>query len=234
MLLSQMGAVHKVLMQSMRNFAQVQGELSRVTRDLAQKSNPYIINKLPSVIKSLALLQDSTASNVNRLARTYCMQLEASDHHRRSNEPSTTVHVAPGGQAIVGNVTHAPPQTAPNNPTAGPRVLTDHQHSAMPIIGVTGPSGSTQFVAGKKAMTSNHPRNTNLMLSSPRCGARTRSGKPCMSPAVSGKKRCRMHGGAEGSGAPLGNRNAQKHGLYTGKSIEERRQLRDLLRQSRD
>ena len=31
---------------------------------------------------------------------------------------------------------------------------------------------------------------------SPRCGAKTRSGMPCKSPAVKGKKRCRMHGGA--------------------------------------
>jgi hypothetical protein len=82
-------------------------------------------------------------------------------------------------------------------------------------------------------MTSNHPRNTRSMMSSPRCGARTRSGKLCMSAAVRGKKRCRMHGGAFGSGAPLGNKNALKHGLYTGKAIRERRQLRDLWRQSR-
>jgi hypothetical protein len=42
-----------------------------------------------------------------------------------------------------------------------------------------------------------------------------------------------MHGGAPGSGAPRGNRNAMKHGQYTGEAIEYRRQLRDLLRQSR-
>jgi hypothetical protein len=36
-------------------------------------------------------------------------------------------------------------------------------------------------------MTGNHPRNIGPMLSSPRCGARTRSGKPCRSPAVAGK-----------------------------------------------
>ena len=81
-------------------------------------------------------------------------------------------------------------------------------------------------------MTGDHPRNTGPMLSSPRCGAKTRSGKPCMSPAV-GKKRCRMHGGAPGSGAPRGNKNALKHGLYTREAIEERRQLRTLMRQSR-
>jgi uncharacterized protein YjcR len=82
-------------------------------------------------------------------------------------------------------------------------------------------------------MTGDHPRNTGPMLSSPRCGAKTRSGKPCMSPAVHGKKRCRMHGGAPGSGAPRGNQNALKHGLYTREAIEERRQLRTLMRQSR-
>jgi uncharacterized protein YjcR len=41
-----------------------------------------------------------------------------------------------------------------------------------------------------------------------------------------------MHGGAPGSGAPTGNQNALKHGLYTKAEIEERRQLRTLLRQS--
>ena len=78
-----------------------------------------------------------------------------------------------------------------------------------------------------------HPRNTGPMLSSRRCGAKTRSGRPCMSPAVQGKKRCRMHGGAPGSGAPKGNRNALKHGLFTGQAIAERRQLSELIRQSR-
>ena len=82
-------------------------------------------------------------------------------------------------------------------------------------------------------MTGDHPRNTGPMLSSLRCGAKTRSGKPCGSPAVSGRKRCRMHGGAPGSGAPRGNKNALKHGLYTRGAIEERRQLRALMRQSR-
>jgi hypothetical protein len=41
-----------------------------------------------------------------------------------------------------------------------------------------------------------------------------------------------MHGGAEGSGAPRGNKNALKHGRFTREAIEERRQLRDLLRES--
>ena len=79
----------------------------------------------------------------------------------------------------------------------------------------------------------NHRRNTGPMRSSLRCGAKTRSGKPCMSPAVSGKKRCRMHGGAAGSGAPSGNKNALKSGLFTREAIEERRALQDLIRSAR-
>ena len=42
-----------------------------------------------------------------------------------------------------------------------------------------------------------------------------------------------MHGGAPGSGAPRGNKNALKDGRYTREAIEERQQLRALLRQSR-
>jgi hypothetical protein len=86
---------------------------------------------------------------------------------------------------------------------------------------------------GRSRSDTGPPRNTGPMLSSPRCGAKTRSGKPCMAPAVKGKKRCRMHGGAPGSGAPRGNKNALKHGQYTREAIEERRQVKEFLRQCR-
>ena len=56
----------------------------------------------------------------------------------------------------------------------------------------------------------------------------------CRAPAVRGKKRCRMHGGAPGSGAPLGNSNALKHGHHTRRRIEERRQVQNLVRQARE
>jgi len=82
-------------------------------------------------------------------------------------------------------------------------------------------------------MASAHVRNTAAMASSRRCGAKTRTGTPCRSPAVSGKLRCRMHGGAAGSGAPRGNRNAYKNGRFNGEAIRDRRMLRELLRQSR-
>jgi len=41
-----------------------------------------------------------------------------------------------------------------------------------------------------------------------------------------------MHGGVPGSGAPLGNNNALKHGLYTKEAIENRKALRKLIRES--
>ena len=64
------------------------------------------------------------------------------------------------------------------------------------------------------------------------CGARTRRGSPCRSPAVKGRRRCRMHGGAAGSGAPAGNRNAFRHGRYSRELIEFRQTMRELLRDS--
>ena len=56
----------------------------------------------------------------------------------------------------------------------------------------------------------------------PRCGARTRT--PCRAPAVNGKKRCRMHGGANGSDAPRGERN----GNYRDGLMSELGQTRPL------
>ncbi|MGX1105124.1 HGGxSTG domain-containing protein [Bradyrhizobium elkanii] len=80
---------------------------------------------------------------------------------------------------------------------------------------------------------SGHIRTPGPMLASPRCGARTRAGSSCRAPAVHGKTRCRMHGGAKGSGAPRTNRNARKHGRFTRAAIAERRQIRTLLRDVR-
>ncbi len=83
--------------------------------------------------------------------------------------------------------------------------------------------------ARRQRMNGGHVRNIATMLASPRCGARTRSGFACSAPAMRGKPRCRMHGGARGSGAPRGNRNAEKHGAFTREGIAERRANRALL-----
>ncbi len=67
---------------------------------------------------------------------------------------------------------------------------------------------------------------------SPRCRAKTRSGTPCRSPAMA-NGRCRMHGG-KSPGAPRGNSNALRHGLYSAKAISERRELAALMRSMRE
>src|SRR5712692_3384668 len=58
----------------------------------------------------------------------------------------------------------------------------------------------------------------------PRCGARTRT--PCRAPAVNGKKRCRMHGGANGSDAPRGERNGNYRDGLMSEMGQKRRSAR--------
>ena len=82
-----------------------------------------------------------------------------------------------------------------------------------------------------------HPvtQEPSRLRQAPRCLARTRRGTPCQSPAVAGKIRCRMHGGAAGSGAPKGERNGNwRHGRFTYEAIAERMAMRDLLQSARD
>jgi hypothetical protein len=63
----------------------------------------------------------------------------------------------------------------------------------------------------------------------PRCGAKTRQRVPCQSPAVKDKLRCRMHGGAKGSGAPKGNTYAVTHGQSTAEIKAFKRTVRQLI-----
>ncbi len=66
-----------------------------------------------------------------------------------------------------------------------------------------------------------------------RCGARTKhnNGNPCRSPAVRGKQRCRMHGGAKGSGGQPENKNALKHGLTTTIIKNFRKSVREIIKE---
>lgn len=83
-------------------------------------------------------------------------------------------------------------------------------------------------------MSGTYPRNTEPMRASSRCGDRTRNGAPCQTPGVTGKARCRMHGGAAGSGAPKGNRKALKHGQYTAEARAFQAHVREVLRRGRE
>jgi hypothetical protein len=74
--------------------------------------------------------------------------------------------------------------------------------------------------------------------SAPRCGANTRRGTACQSPAMA-NGRCRMHGGAS-----TGPRTAEglarsrlarwKHGLYSAGALAAHKRARELLTQSRE
>ncbi len=81
---------------------------------------------------------------------------------------------------------------------------------------------------------SRYSRANPAFLYSPRCGAKTRRGTPCQSPAVQGKKRCRMHGGAPGSGAQPDNKNALKHGYFSAEAIAERAEIRSFVEETQN
>ncbi len=68
-------------------------------------------------------------------------------------------------------------------------------------------------------------------LNSPRCGAKTRLGTACQAPAMRNRRRCRMHGGAQGSGAPLGSQNALKHGFTTKEAQQLKKSVRKILKE---
>jgi hypothetical protein len=81
--------------------------------------------------------QDSAERALNKLARTYATQMEALKRYRTGGEQKVTVQhvsVSEGGQAIVGNVTQAARETAPEKPANSTPALTDAQKPAMTII----------------------------------------------------------------------------------------------------
>jgi len=79
--------------------------------------------------------QDSAERALNKLARTFAMQMEALKRYRTGGEQKVTVqHVSvnEGGQAIVGNVNQAAREPAPEKPVTP--ALTDARQQAMPMI----------------------------------------------------------------------------------------------------
>jgi hypothetical protein len=70
------------------------------------------------------------------------------------------------------------------------------------------------------------------LAKAPRCGAKTRSGHRCRQAAVRGRSRCRMHGGAKGSGGPRGDRNGRfANGLHTRAAKATRKVIRARVRE---
>ena len=71
------------------------------------------------------------------------------------------------------------------------------------------PASGSEFNSMENS--TDNPIQPGNLANAPRCGAKTRIGGACRSPAVRGRLRCRMHGGTN-KGAPKGNSNARKHG----------------------
>jgi hypothetical protein len=99
-----------------------------------------------------------------------------------------------------------------------------HVHSgAQAVVGVVETRG-----VGIARNRRNNPLQSSLpMHLSRRCGAQTRCGCPCQSPAMP-NGRCRLHGGLS-PGAPKGNRNARKHGQYAVDAMVRRREISTLI-----
>jgi hypothetical protein len=77
------------------------------------------------------------------------------------------------------------------------------------------------------------PHDAESLEVSALCGAKLRGGGACLAAVANGRSRCRLHGGAPGSGAPVGNGNAWKHGHYSADAVAERRRLGALVRMAR-
>ena len=144
---------------------------------------------------------DSASITLTRLQRTFTTQVEALANLRRGGRQKMTVehvHVHPGGQAIVGNV------------TTGGR-------------GEEGANGrQTHAIEGSRlAIDSAVWRQDEERPSLP-------------IPSGDRQSRCRMHGGAPGTGAPRGERNGNyRHGRRTIEAMAERRRLMEFLREAR-
>jgi hypothetical protein len=82
--------------------------------------------------------QDIAERAVNKLARTFTSQIEALKRYRTGGDQKVTVgqvSVSDGGQAIVGNVTRALPETTPEMTSNSRPALTDARQTPMTIIG---------------------------------------------------------------------------------------------------
>jgi hypothetical protein len=89
------------------------------------------------------LQQDSAERAFNKLTRTFASQMEALKRYRTGGEQKVTVQhvsVSEGGQAIVGNVTQTPRNTARDKTASSPPALPNAQEPPMPILGERAPS----------------------------------------------------------------------------------------------
>lgn len=90
----------------------------------------------------------------------------------------------------------------------------------------------------KKRILLNNGNPQGNPMNAPRCGAKTRCGAPCKTPAMT-NGRCRMHGGkSTGPRTPEGLERSRKanfkHGFYSAELLAERKFIKQLLHSSRE
>ena len=153
-----------------------------------------------------------------------------SRHARRADLRGTAGEPASGDQVVahLGDLARSAQPPSRQRPAEG-----DGRACPRPC----GRSGRRRHSRSPRGGGGTGNRRNNSMQSrlpmhlSPRCGAQTRTGRPCRSPAMM-NRRCRMHGGVS-PGAPRGNANARKHGLYTAEAHAARRTVAALIRAMR-
>jgi hypothetical protein len=148
---------------------------------------------------------DVLGNLTTKFMRTYTMQVEALARKRRKGEQNVTVKYV-------------------------------HVHAGgQAVVGnVSHRGGRGAAKNEQRAYRRGRQEPTAVAISeSPSVRSGTRSGKPCRSPATE-KGRCRLHGGARGSGGPPGKRNGQyRHGERTKAAIAERQKFSALLKMLR-
>jgi hypothetical protein len=89
--------------------------------------------------------QTSTEGAFNKLARTFTTQMEALKRYRTGGEQKVTVQhvsVSEGGQAIVGNVTQGPRESARDKSAGSPRAIADARVQPMATVGERAPAAA--------------------------------------------------------------------------------------------
>jgi len=105
--------------------------------------------------------QDSNGLALHRLTRTFTTQIDALAKLRRGGEQKVTVehvHVYPGAQAIVGNVTHSPGAGAIIENSGQPHAAEDPRTLAL----AAGPTVLCQDAQREAVPVTNRPRQETL------------------------------------------------------------------------
>lgn len=177
---------------------------------------------------------ESAGNMAVRFARTFALQAETLAKLQRGGEQIVkVVHVHSGAQAVVGTVIHAPQPAflwSGCRPPVGTQAgaAPNNLSSANGAIGGSSGEGATHENCNQPQAKAIQAADRAAEL--PPLWGQDEERQP-VPVAVAGKARCRMHGGALGSGATAGARNGSyRQGQFTKDAIAERAGLSGTLR----